>query len=164
MSGPGPELDAFVERYVAVWNEPDAAARRRMIEELWTPDGANFSKSNEWRGCEALEARVRGAHEKWVRDGGYLFRRRRADGHHGAVLCVWDMTAIADGRVLSVGTEYLLLGRDGRIPEDYQFIKPPAQMSTETLPTTRPPCGNQLGFVLCCMEMPHVTRTWWLQE
>jgi len=34
VSGPGPELDAFDERYVAVWNEPNAAARRRMIEEL----------------------------------------------------------------------------------------------------------------------------------
>jgi hypothetical protein len=27
----------FVERYVALWNEPDARVRRRTIEDLWTP-------------------------------------------------------------------------------------------------------------------------------
>ena len=126
MSGPGPELDDLVERYVAVWNEPDAVVRRRMVEELWTPDGANFTKANEWRGYEALEARVRGAHEKWVRDGGCLFRLRSADSHHDAVRFLWETVAIGDGRVVSVGTELLLLAGDGRIRADYQFIEPDA--------------------------------------
>jgi hypothetical protein len=26
------------------WHEPDRAARRRRIEEIWTPDGDNFSR------------------------------------------------------------------------------------------------------------------------
>jgi len=126
VSGPGPELDAFAERYVAVWNEPDPVVRRRLVEELWVPNGANFTKSNEWRGYEALEARVRGAHEKWVRDGSCIFRTRAADGHHGVVRFVWDMVAIGDGRVVAVGTEFLLLAGDGRMREDYQFIEPHA--------------------------------------
>ena len=126
MSGPGPELDAFVERYIAVWNEPDAAVRRRMVEELWVPDGANFTKTKEWRGYEALEARVRGAHEKWVRDGGCLFRTRSADSHHGAVRLVWDMVSTGGGQVVSIGLELMLLADDGRIREDFQFIEPPA--------------------------------------
>jgi len=124
VSGPGPELDAFIERYVSAWNEPDAAVRRRLIEKLWVPDGANFTKSNEWRTYYALETRLRTAHEKWVRDGGCLFRARYADAHHGAVRFVWDMVSIADGRVVSVGQELLLLAADGRIREDYQFIEP----------------------------------------
>ena len=124
MSGPVPELGALVARYVAVWNEPDAAVRRRMIEELWVPEGANFTKANEWRGYAALEARVRGAYEKWVRDGGCLFRTQSADTHHGAALVVWEMVAIADGRVISVGQGLLVLSGDGRIREDYQFVVP----------------------------------------
>jgi hypothetical protein len=126
MSGPGPELNAFAERYVAVWNEPDSVVRRRMIEELWAPDGANFTKGNEWRGYESLEARVRGAHEKWVRDGGCLFRSQRADSHHGAARIVWEMVSIIDGRVVSVGQEFLLLDGNGKIREDFQFIEPDA--------------------------------------
>jgi hypothetical protein len=48
VSGPGAELDAFVVRNVAVWNEPNAAVRRRMIEELWTWDDAKFTKNSKW--------------------------------------------------------------------------------------------------------------------
>ena len=117
-------MNALVERYVSAWNESEGEARRRLIEALWTPDGANFTKANAWRGYAALEARVRGAHEKWVRDGGYLFRARNADGHHDAARLVWEMISGADGRVASVGTELLLLAPDGRIREDYQFLEP----------------------------------------
>jgi hypothetical protein len=36
------------------------------------------------------------------------------------------MAARGDGKVVSVGVEFLLLADDGRIREDYQFIEPPA--------------------------------------
>jgi hypothetical protein len=36
-----PDADRLVERYVAVWTEPDPAARRKAIEQLWTEDGAH---------------------------------------------------------------------------------------------------------------------------
>jgi len=116
------DLDLLIERYVAQWHEADAAVRRRRIEELWTPGAANFTKSFEVRGHDALEARVRGSYEKWIRDGGCIFRPRHADRHHGAVRFVWDMAARGDGKVVSVGVEFLLLADDGRIREDYQFI------------------------------------------
>jgi len=32
----------LVDRYVAVWNEPDAELRRKAIHELWTEDGAHI--------------------------------------------------------------------------------------------------------------------------
>ena len=126
MSGPGPELNALAERYVAAWNEPDAVVRRRLVEELWVPEGANFTKGNEWHGYESLEARVRGAHEKWVRDGGCLFRTRSADSHHDAARIVWEMVSIANGQVVSIGQEFLLLDGNGKIREDFQFIEPDA--------------------------------------
>jgi len=34
------------------------------------------------------------------------------------------MAARTDGRVVSVGTEFLLLAPDGRLGEDYQFMEP----------------------------------------
>jgi hypothetical protein len=37
----------FVERYVALWNEPDAEARRGTIEDLWAPDGTNCTQSTQ---------------------------------------------------------------------------------------------------------------------
>ena len=124
MTVPHTDLDPLLERYVAQWHEPDPAARRRLIEEIWTPDGANFTASFDVRGRDALEARVRATYEKWVRNGGCVFRPRRADCHHGAVRFMWDMASRKEGRVVSVGVEFLLLAADGRIREDYQFIEP----------------------------------------
>ena len=31
--------EQLADRYMALWNEPDADRRRRMIAELWTEDG-----------------------------------------------------------------------------------------------------------------------------
>ena len=36
------EINQLVDRYVAVWNEPDAELRRRSIAELWVEDGAHI--------------------------------------------------------------------------------------------------------------------------
>lgn len=67
----------FVDRYVAVWNEPDADARRRSIATLWAPDGGTCYRLLDARGYEAIEARVASAHDKWVRTEGYVFRSRQ---------------------------------------------------------------------------------------
>ena len=32
----------LAEKYLALWNEPDAGQRRRTIAELWTQDGRHF--------------------------------------------------------------------------------------------------------------------------
>ena len=122
-SDPQMDMNAFVERYVAVWNEPDPARRREQIAALWTPDGANLTKTLEARGYEALEARVRSSHEKWVRDAGCVFRPCGVQAHHDAVRFKWEMLR-PGGEVASVGYDFFLLADDGRIRTDYQFIEP----------------------------------------
>jgi len=37
------ELNDFVERYVAVWNETDSARRRERIAALWQAGGAHVN-------------------------------------------------------------------------------------------------------------------------
>jgi len=118
-------LTALIDRYVAQWHETDPAARRRLIEAIWAPDGSNYTASFEVHGHDALETRVRTAHEKWVRDEACVFRPRHTAAHHDAIRFVWDM-ARCDGTIASVGVEILLLAPDGRIRADYQFIEPAA--------------------------------------
>ncbi len=67
------ELDttAIVARYLAVWNEPDAAARRAAIPALWVPDGTEFVHEVQFRGYAELEARVDRAHQAFVASGKY---------------------------------------------------------------------------------------------
>ena len=59
----------LADRYVAVWNETSAAARRRAIAELWVPDGLHFVGTREARGYDELETRIIGSHEKNILAG-----------------------------------------------------------------------------------------------
>jgi SnoaL-like domain len=117
------DTDTLIDRYIAQWHEADPARRRHLIEQLWAPDAVNATASFEIRGHDALDARVRATYDKWVRDAGYVFRPRHTARHHDAVRFVWDMASRADGKVVSVGVEFLLLAADGRIRADYQFIE-----------------------------------------
>jgi len=89
----------LAEKYVALWNEPDADRRRRTIAELWTKEGRHILQPPqeirgiaaqpgialtailEARGYAEIEARAASAYEHWVRSEGLSFRgarRRRA--------------------------------------------------------------------------------------
>ena len=34
------DTERLVQRYMAMWTDPDPATRRKSIEQLWTEDGA----------------------------------------------------------------------------------------------------------------------------
>jgi hypothetical protein len=115
----------LADRYVAVWNETDAAARRDAIARLWGPEGRHCVRTLQAKGYEALERRVTGSHEKNVRDGGFRFiATGDAQPLHDAVMFHWQMVPAAGGPVAALGLEFLVLAEDGRIATDYQFILP----------------------------------------
>jgi hypothetical protein len=131
----------LVGRYVAVWNEPDAELRRRAIHELWAEDGAHVlqppleirkaaagigftSASLEARGHDELEVRVTRAYQDFVAPGEFTFRpRENADRLRNIVKFNWEMVPVAGGEAAATGLEILVLGEDGRITTDYQFIE-----------------------------------------
>jgi hypothetical protein len=113
----------FVDRYVALWNEPDAEVRRRMIEDLWAPDGANYTQSMQAVGFDALDVRVTSAYEAYVGSGKYSFRPHLPPvGHHGVVKVTWEMVTVPAEEIASIGIEFLVLDDQGRIASDHQFI------------------------------------------
>jgi hypothetical protein len=113
----------LADSYAALWNETDAAARRRAIAELWVPDGEHYVGTREVRGYEALEQRVIGSHEKNVRDGGHRFRAAQdARALRNLVVFQWEMLPEKSETVVATGLEILLVTDEGRIVVDYQFI------------------------------------------
>ena len=130
----------LANRYMALWNEPDADRRRRMIAELWTEDGRHFvqppqeireiaaqpgiglSAILEARGQEEIEARTESAYEHWVGSEGLSFRGRDdADRLGDVVKFHWEAVA-KDEAVSAVGLTFLVLAADGRIERDYTFV------------------------------------------
>jgi hypothetical protein len=116
------DLTSVVNRYMAVWNEPDVTIRLKRIRELWTEDGATCHRLLDARGYDVIEACVRDAHEKWVRDGGYVFKARpNVVEHHNVVKFNWEMVPANGGEIASVGFDFFILTDDGRIQSDYMF-------------------------------------------
>jgi hypothetical protein len=136
----GLDLTTFTDSYVAVWNEPDAGRRSAAVRALWSDDGVHVLQPPqeirqaaaglgfdrlvlEARGHDALERRVTRAYEEFVAPGTFSFRARGdADRLHDLVKFRWEMVG-APGDVAAVGLEILLLGADGRIVRDFQFIE-----------------------------------------
>ncbi len=131
----------LVGRYVAVWNEPDAALRRKAIQELWTEDGTHIlqpprevrqaadglgftSVTFRARGHDELEVRVTRAYEQFVAPGEFSFKPRdNADRLRNVVKFNWEMVPAGGGEAAGAGLEILVLDDDGRIATDYQFIE-----------------------------------------
>jgi hypothetical protein len=130
----------LAEKYLALWNEPDADRRRRMIAELWTQDGRHvlqppeeiraiaarpgiaLTATLEARGYEEIEARAASVYEHWVGSEGLSFRGRGDARRVGDVVTFhWEAVA-EDGQVSGVGLDFLVLAADGRIERDYTFV------------------------------------------
>jgi hypothetical protein len=130
----------LAEKYLALWNEPNADRRRRMIAELWTEDGRHILQPPqeiresaaqpgvglravlEASGYEEIEARAASAYEHWVGSEGLSFRGRDDVERLGDVVKFhWEAVA-KDDEVFAVGLNFLVLAADGRIERDYTFV------------------------------------------
>ena len=134
------DTNELVDRYVALWNEPDAERRRVAIETLWKEDGAQILQPPqeareiaarpglrltarfEVLGHAALETRAKSVQEEFIARRGFVFRRRdNVERLADVVTFNWEMVS-KDGTVAGVGLEFLLLAPDDRIRRDYMFI------------------------------------------
>ena len=117
------EANQIVERYVALWNEPDTDKRRVEIGALWAPDGLHYAKSHTCHGYAALESRVTRSYERSIAPGLNIFRHaNNIEAHHNVVRFHWHMQRKSTEEIVATGQELLVLDDDGRIRADYQFI------------------------------------------
>jgi hypothetical protein len=118
------EVEALVQRFVAVWNETDSAARRATIEALWIPEGRHLMGQQDVRGYDELEVRVTASHERSVVQGGNRFRPATAiQALPEVVKFRWEMARKDSGEEVSAGVGFLRLDAEGRIICDYLFAE-----------------------------------------
>jgi hypothetical protein len=117
------ELNDLVERFVAVWNEPDATKRREMMVLLWQPTGVHASRGYRATGYQEIEARIIAVYERAVRDGGHRFVPEPTAQQLGSIVKLnWCLVAHG-GETAAIGLDVLQLGSDGRIERDTRFIE-----------------------------------------
>ncbi|WP_019928478.1 hypothetical protein [Nocardia sp. BMG111209] len=116
----------LADRYTAVWNEPDAAARRRIVGELWAEDGTEYVEGARFTGLDELDARVAHAYGEFVGSGTYLATHAGDVTRHGDIVTFTVQLVVpGTGEIGWAARVFLLLGSAGRIVADYQLTVRP---------------------------------------
>jgi hypothetical protein len=116
----------ITDRYLAVWNEPDAQSRRTAIGSLWEPDGAEYVDGGiQFRGHEELDRRIAHAYDEFVGSGKYDATLADDASRHDDVIIFTVQLSTHEGEVAWAARVFVLLGETGCIREDYQLtVKP----------------------------------------
>jgi hypothetical protein len=100
-----------IDRYCAVWNEPDAARRTQLLGTVWA-DGATYTDPSVHAvGAGELLAHIGKVMAK--RPGARVVRTSRIDLHHGLALFFWHIER-PDGTFSPDGLDVVTLSPDGR--------------------------------------------------
>lgn len=84
-----PDPTAVAKAYIAAWNETDAAARRTLIADTWTPDATYVDPVAAVAGYDGLDALIAGVQARFP---GFRFGLLgEADGHGEHVRFSWGL-------------------------------------------------------------------------
>jgi hypothetical protein len=110
---------ALADRYIAAWNEPDAAKRSSAIAALWAPDARGHGRPGGYAALTTLTPATPGksAGHEGVRYRAAPTARLRGD----VVTFRWEMLLADSETVLAGGLEFLIVDDDGRILADHPF-------------------------------------------
>lgn len=117
-----PDVREVVALYASAWNEPDAAARRRALENAWADGGVYADPTVHVEGRDALVAHIGGFQAQMP--GARIVLTSGIDEHHGAIRFTWTLRA-GDGSVLTEGIDFGELAADGRLRRITGFFGPP---------------------------------------
>jgi hypothetical protein len=113
------DANLLVERYIAVWNERDAAHRRALITQLWTDDASYLDPLMQGEGHSGIDTMIQGVQERFV---GHHFRQRdKVDTHNNHMRFSWDLVS-EGGDALAGGTDFATVAADGRLQTVVGFL------------------------------------------
>ncbi|HZS84543.1 MAG TPA: nuclear transport factor 2 family protein [Stellaceae bacterium] len=109
----------LADRYIAVWNEADAARRRALIARTFTEDVRYLDPLMAAEAPAGIDRLIAGVHDRFP---GHRFRRTGGvDFHHDRLRFRWEL-APAGGPVFAAGTDFAIIAEDGRISAVTGFL------------------------------------------
>ena len=114
------DFDSVVDRYLAVWNETDAATRRAQVDELFAEGVRYIDPLASVTGRDALDGLIGAVHQQFP---GLVFSRGDSgvDAHHDQGRFTWHLGP-AGGEALVIGFDVAELDADGRIAQVLGFL------------------------------------------
>ncbi len=114
-------ITEVIDNYIAAWNERDARKRKELIARTWTEDGSYFDPSRGGTGYEQLNAMIQTVHDAF--NPHYRFRLASRVDHHGdRVRFQWEAGGTQDAPLHFVGTDFAVVGSDGRFKSVTGFV------------------------------------------
>ncbi|WP_433384223.1 nuclear transport factor 2 family protein [Micromonospora sp. KLBMP9576] len=113
------DMNGLVQRYLAAWNEPDAAARQAVLAEVIAEDAVYTDPLVSVRGRDGLDAAIAAVQGQF---GGLVFSFGGAiEAHHDIARFVWHLGP-AGGQPVVIGFDVVVVGDDGRISQVLGFL------------------------------------------
>ena len=101
-----------IDTYLEAYGEPDAVARRALIERAWATDGELVDPPMDATGHDAIDAMFAAVQDSFA---GHRFRRITGiDEHHGTARYGWELVA-PDGSVTLAGMDVASFDDAGRL-------------------------------------------------
>lgn len=117
------DLAETVDIHLRAYCEPDATERRRLVEQVWAPDGVLIDPPIDGAGHDGIVAMVDAVLAHYP---GHVFRRTTAvDTHHDVVRYAWELTDPA-GAVVLAGMDVADVDDQGKLVRVVGFFGEPA--------------------------------------
>ena len=110
---------AIAERYLASWNEPDAARRQSLVAALWSPQGRYADPMMSGQGHDGIARMIEAARAQFP--GMRFAPHGEPDGHGPFARFSWTLGP-AGGAPVAGGTDVARLDDDGRVVEVIGFL------------------------------------------
>jgi len=106
------DFSKLAGQYIAAWNETDPAARRALIDEVWSADGRYIDPLAEVAGHDQIDAVIAAVQAQFP---GMTFRLAGAvDAHHDQARFTWELGPAGTEPVI-VGFDVAQRDADGRL-------------------------------------------------
>ncbi len=112
-------MNDLVSRYLDSWNETDATARRRAIDDLYAADASYIDPMVEAHGREAIDQTIGAVQAQFP---GFRFSLVGAiDAHHNQARFHWGLGP-AGAEPIIVGFDVAITDEDGRLRSVHGFL------------------------------------------
>jgi hypothetical protein len=112
-------MNDLIDRYLACWNEIDAAARRDLITKTWADDASYIDPLVDAQGHDAIDAAIAATQGQFP---GLVFALAGpVDTHHDVARFSWGLGVDGD-EPLVIGSDVASVSADGRLVRVVGFL------------------------------------------
>lgn len=114
------EVEKVADRYITLWNEPDAESRCHAVAGLWIEDGTYTDPLAAVEGWQAIDGVLASVREQFP---GHVFKLiGNVDAHHNIARFGWELIPEDGDEPAVVGFDAAVIADDGRLRNVYGFL------------------------------------------